>query len=238
LSYQKPNSPATVTDASFHACYLFDGAAGTIDDQQISESIWLQLNFSYCGLSPNGESNGADGVVIYSRLAAAKFNFTYCTVIECVGATGIDFHATSHRLIDHCNFFHNDFSAGNKALFYARTAYALRVSYCVFNGNSNPLFAVGLPDGNNNYGYIVTDCVFSAAFAWDSAFSSTFNNQIIAAPASHTLTYTWFAFCPNASPTQAATATEHFTAFHGIYRIRRFLLRSAHFTMFVIGPQN
>jgi hypothetical protein len=245
-----------VDDVSFNRCYGINDAAGTIDDQQTSESEWLRLNFSYCGVDPSGGGNGGDGVVIYSRVTGGDFTFTYCTVLKCIGATGIDFSTTTHRLTDHCNFYRNVFSSGSKTLFYSSTAYGLAVSHCIFNSNSDPIFALRV--SGYTHGYIVSNCVFSADIAWNSVFSSTFNNQIMAEPVSHTLTYPWFTFCPTASPTQSPSetpflsptqrltqsssesrlSTEEFTYFQRITQVRRFFLHTVHFMVVVLGYQN
>jgi hypothetical protein len=127
-----------------------------------------------------------------------------------------DFHTTGHRSIDHCNFYDND--CQSEGLFYSRTSYGLKVSYCVFNGNSNPLFAV---DDFDNDGYVVSNCVFSDDMTWDTVFSLTYSNEVNTVTASLALSDNWFADCRTATP------SEEFTSAHGIYQIRHFSLGSA-----------
>jgi hypothetical protein len=197
LSYKKPSSTAIVSDVSFHFSSGISYASGTIDDQDGAESTFSRLNFTDCRLNPSSGRDAGHGSVILSRHPSADFNFRYCTVLHCIGSTGIQITATATPAIQYCNFYDNAFSDGETtgALFYAN-AYGMTVTFCVFNNNS----AIFFLSGTIVTGYAVAHCVFSQNIAWNSIFTLTSNNYVLTTTASHTIAYTWFTYCPTASP--------------------------------------
>jgi hypothetical protein len=204
ISYKKPDTPVRVSYVSFYQCSGIGGCSGTIDDQQGATSTFPNLNFTFCLLNPSSANNNGDGVVILCRAGDAQFTLSYSVVLNCIGSSGIDTKSSNRPEVHHCNFYHNRFTDGTTtwALFYAEKS-GLIVNYCIFNNNSN-IFVYDAPLLGTKIGFTVTWCVFSGSISNSAQdYSYTFNNYVDVVTASHTLTFTWFTYCPTASPTRS-----------------------------------
>jgi hypothetical protein len=95
-------APTKVLPVGSQGCYRIRSASGTICGESDVASAFWGFPFTYCRFMPNYVDDGGDGLAILPRTQGPNFNFTYSTVLNCAGSTGIDITTATPPAISCC----------------------------------------------------------------------------------------------------------------------------------------
>jgi hypothetical protein len=187
---------SVINDTNFVSCRdvsSFQPAKGTIADSTSAFHNFHRLNFTACGLQQN-----SSGMVLYHHQVDADtvgigWNFSECTVLQCVGSTGIEISIAIRLIpaVSRCNFYENRVS---NAFLYA---FGIRVEGCIFRDNDKDIARPSLPTTGR---FAVLNCVFSDSLPSESDCDVMTGNVGNQATASLYLVHFSTFYCPVATP--------------------------------------
>jgi hypothetical protein len=166
-----------------------DLAFGTIADSIGFTSSYRVLNFSHCSLS---QTEG-DGSVLAVSQADGNWTFSYCTVVNCVGLSGIWSRCESLCGVTYCNFYDNSVPAMSGVIACERIGVLVR--WCVFKNNTHDIFLERLSDESR---FQIMNCVFSGQLPDESYYLATVNNVFHSETATRYIDHLDTGYCPAA----------------------------------------
>jgi hypothetical protein len=212
MTLSSPNSSNSINTSDFVGCGdQGDGRRGTVYHAEPMAVYYLNLNFSECRLLTGAESG--NGVVFQAEPTGGTWTFSYCTVLNCSGSSGLQSCSRDSGHIQYCNVYFNELHSGRALLYAVRTG--MFIDGCLFNGNSGEFYRY--TDSGELAGamrFVVTNCVFSSSspFATATYFDLTTPNSLNTTSDSHPLEHFNTHYCPTAptasrSLSRSATCT-------------------------------
>jgi hypothetical protein len=206
ISFSDGSSSIDCRQITLSECHDVDGfASGTVRVSSAFNCDYHLLNFSFCALRYSSDSSGGDGCVLEVSDTNGNWNFSSCTVVRCIGLSGIQNRCTSLCCVQLCNFYGNAFSEFSGVLSCERTG--LLVEFCIFEANTNEIILV---DAVGESGFIISNSVFSSSLPSGPYYLSTGDVFVNTRATTRYFEYLDTTLCPGApdlpSPTSVFTS--------------------------------
>jgi hypothetical protein len=194
ISFSDGSGWISVGEVNFVECHDVDGSAsGTLRISTNFICSYHLLNFTSCCLSYSNDFSVGDGSILEFSDSDGNFSFSSCTIVGCIGRSGIRNRCDNDCYVCFINFYNNSFWSFSGVLSCERRG--LIVDTCIFHDNTNELIL----DDSSEIGFIISNCVFSSDLPNGSYYLSTTNNIFNTKTISLYFAHFATSFCPAAA---------------------------------------
>jgi hypothetical protein len=164
--------------------------------------VFFLMNFTECSLTLDNADRGIGVLARFMDKLDYEWTFRYCTVLRCIGSTGIHHGINKVGTVESCNFYHN-IPHSERGFLYSRRG-GFRIANCVFNNQTGRDIFLYEPSDSR---FVLVNCVFSSDLLPAVYFSgATSGNIFNSVTGSIRIEHFNTMYCPTASPSQSPTA--------------------------------